>query len=277
MADTELSKALSFQLVNGFLEQEFAVFKKLYRDPNASLDEQDLRSLSMLWVCKFLNPFVNAEYGKRVHDFVEEVMNEEDYNYYGWERISSLQAISYLFTENKDHLNDLVLHISCGQSVIRPVILRSCGIIIDVIPATNNYFKKSAEKNIQKKYGYFEESTLLYLSSSGGWKEKKRWYLALKKHEQYHKVFLDRLQKKCKFYKNGFYLNAFSEAKSYFIFKVVTDPALGSFQSEILASDSDNEILLNTLRKFEKEHPLTGYYIDLSFLKNDNFGLFSEK
>lgn len=269
--------AESYQRVNGFLEDEFSTFKQNYR-AKALANDQVNSSLSMLWVCRFLQPFVDTTFGKRVEEFVEEEMQADDYRHYGWNRISSLQAISYLLTGNKDHLNDLVQHVSCHQSTLRPIILRSCGIIIDDISVKNNQLKDAVEYNLEHSHGYYKESTLLYLCTKGDWKDKKRWFLeARKRYGEYHNEFFEKLMVKNTFNKNNFFLQSISDAKSYFIFKSLTNPKLSDHQTELLSSDASAKQLFQALISEEKKHPLSGYYIDLSFLGEEKFGLFDQE
>ncbi|MFH5884694.1 hypothetical protein ACG2F4_10310 [Halalkalibaculum sp. DA3122] len=269
------SKDIGVQLINGFLETELAAFNDQYREAD-SLSSQYRRSFSIAWVCYFLEPWVSDSFKKALSAFVSNVMDEEDYDTFGWQRIPSLQAASFLLTANEEHRDDLLKHISCGQSTVRPFMIRSAALIAPLLSFNNKYLKRAAEKNIEVIHGYYEESTVLYLCTDGDREQKKRWALTFKKKARAQQVeAFQRFFEENKDYRNTFFADEFAEAKSYFIFKLFSNPVLSKYQSAGEPfNPSEN---FSSLTEKENKHPLSKAHIDLSCLKKEKTGLFKEE
>jgi len=239
------------QLINGFLETELAAFKDEYRK-EGSLSLQDRRSFSIAWVCYFFETWVADSFKKDLSAFVSKVMGEDDYDIFGWQRIPSLQAASFILAQNEEQRDDLLIHIACGQSTIRPLMIRSAALIVPLLSFNNHYLKRAVEKNIEVIHGFYEESAVLYLCTNGDRKEKRRWALQVKKKARAGQVqVFQMLFKQNERYKNSFFVNEFAEAKSYFIFKLFSNPVLSEYQStDDLLNPPD---MFNGLSEKEKE------------------------
>ena len=126
--------------------------------------------------------------------------------------------------------------------------------------------RRAVELNL--KYGqiFEKESVVLYLTTHGDSIEKRNWLEQQIKisDKDRHIEFLSKLKNTNRYYESGFFVKAFSSAKSYFIFKLLSEPVFSKVEPELF-----DGVLLNyeELNNKEESHPLNSQYIDLSFLK----------
>ncbi len=259
--------SISKQLINGFVQSEFELFKKDF-DECFVPEIQDIRSTAIAWLCYYFKESITSENSLKIIQYVDDVYSRENYSYHGWLRISALQAAAYILTSDIHYANILIQHIDCMQSWARSHVIRSAGIICPLLSFNNQYLKKATENNIKYSHFYYEENILLFLSTKGRADEKRKWLEQQIQYDKkaYHTKLFNRLKTDDKYHQSGFFISAFSNAKSYLIFKILSKPHIFKTQPEIF-----DEAILNfeDLKITEKKHPLSDYYIDLSFLKNE--------
>lgn len=258
---------ISKQLINGFIKSELELFKKHF-DESPVPDIQDERSLTIAWLCYFFKDSISKENSFAIIQFVDKVVSKENYNTHGWYRISALQAASFTLTANIFYANSLIQHINCGQAWARGLILESVSIICPLLSFNNELLKKTTESNMKYSHGLYEENIILYLSTKGSAEEKLKWlqYQIKLNEKDYQRKFLLGLKKTGSLYQSGFFVRIFNKAKSYLIFKLLSQPTLAEVQQKLF---DDVEISFNDLTALEAKHPLNDYYIDLSFLTNE--------
>lgn len=259
---------ISQQLVNGFIQTELELFIKQF-DETLVADIQDERSLTIAWLCYYFKDIISPFNKLSITDFVEYVYEREDYNRHGWYRIPALEASAFILTSNIIYANNLSRHIGCGQGWARGFIIQSASIICPLLTFNNQYLREATETNIKYSHAYYEDAIILYLSSRGTGAEKKNWIEQQINLDQkkYHIKFLNALKIAGNRHQSGFFVKTFNKVKSYFIFKVLSQPILAEIQPTLF---DDSEINFNLLIEIEKEHPLNDYYIDLSFLKKED-------
>lgn len=258
---------LSKQIINGFIQMELELFKKDFNeDPITEI--QEIRSLSIAWVCYYFKEAISNENIESIRDFVDYVYSMENYNTHGWIRISALQASSFILTSDIFYANILIQHVGCGQSWARGFIIESTAIICPLLSFQNQYLKKATEQNLLYSQVYYEENTILFLSSTGSPDEKKEWMKTqlVEDTKEDHREFYRVLIKEGKYNNSGFFINAFNKAKSYFIFKIMSEPKMIEIETTLF---DDLELNFSDLFEKGKSHPLNDYYIDLSFLRDE--------
>jgi hypothetical protein len=257
---------ISKQLINGFIQTELELFKKQFDDsPVPNMQEE--RSLAISWVCYYFKDSITYENKSAILDFVNDVYSRDNYCTFGWFRISALQAAAFILTSDIFYANSLIQHIGCGQGWARAYIIESAALICSLLKFDNQYLKKEIELNIKYAHFFYEESTILYLSTNGSASEKKHWLdqISMSIVFEHQTIFFNKLKKSGTLYQSGFFIRSFSTAKSYFLFKILSQPILLDIQPSLF---DEMDVDFNNSVQLEKDHPLSDYYIDLSFLGN---------
>ncbi len=259
--------SISKQLINGFIKSELELFKKQFNEsPVPEIQEE--RSLAIAWLCYYFRDCVSSENVSSIIRFVGEVYSSENYSTYGWFRISALQASAFILTSDNFYANSLIQNIDCGQGWARGFIIESASIICPLLSFGNNKLKRATEKNIKYSHAFYEENIILYLSTNGLREEKINWLvhqINIDENDN-HRNFLNGLKNAGRLQQSGFFITTFSKAKSYILFKMLSQPLLTEFQQKLF---DNNDLSFNKLTELEKRHPLNDYYIDFSFLNND--------
>jgi hypothetical protein len=259
---------LSKQIINGFIQTELELFKKQFDE--TFIDEiQDERSLAIAWVCYYFKDIIYIENSRNIIDFVDEVYERENYITHGWSRISALQAAAFILTSDVFYANCLIQHLDCGQSSARGFIIKSTGLICPLLHFDNKYLKIATENNIKHSHGYYTESTIILLLSKGTISEKLEWLnnqIKTVKHDSHLELY-NKIISSNGLFPCGFFVSSFNKAKSYFIFKILSEPVLAVGQPELF---DEIKITFDDLIALEKKHPLNDFYIDLDFLNNTN-------
>lgn len=256
------------QLVDGFVKSELDLFKKQF-DESPVLQIQDDRSLAIAWLCYYFKDVISREYSVKIINFVNQVSSRENYNVHGWYRISALQAAAYILTKDSYYANMLVQRICCGQSWARGFILQSAGLICPILSFDNQHLRKATEINIEYSHGNYQDNIILYLSTKGEVSEKLDWIETQIRTVKYddQKNFFDSIIKMGHFTSSSLFISAFNRAKSYLIFKILSQPI--PLESEPTLFDTVH-VSYYTLSNLEKKHPLNSFYIDLGFLSRSS-------
>lgn len=259
--------SISKQLINGFIKSEIDLFKKQFTESPVP-ENQDERSLAITWLCYYFKESVSNENSSAIIQFVDEVYSRDNYSTHGWFRISALQAAAFILTSDIHYANSLIQHIDCGQGWARGFIIESVSIICPLLLFNNQKLKEATENNIKYSHAYYEENIILYLSTNGLTEEKINWleYQISIDKKDYHKKFLNGLKNAGRLNQSGFFVRTFSKAKSYLIFKMLSQPSFAEVQPMLF---DDVDLDFDKLAELEKKHPLNDYYIDLSFLNNE--------
>ena len=259
--------SISKQLINGFIESELELFKNQFEEsPIPAI--QEARSLSIAWICYYFKDSITNENSAAIIKFVDDVYVSENYRKHGWFRISALQAAAFILTADIHYANSLIQNIDCGQSWARGYIIESASIICPLLSFNNKYLKGATETNIKYSHVYYEENVILYLSTKGEGDKKRNWleHQLISDENEYHKEFFNELKNSGKLYKSGFFIMAFSKAKSYLIFRIFNQPILAKIDANLF---EETELNFSELVGIERAHPLNDIYIDLSFLNSD--------
>ncbi|WP_276359810.1 hypothetical protein [Daejeonella sp. H1SJ63] len=256
---------ISKQLINGFIKSELELFKEQF-DERPIPEVQDNRGLAIAWLCYFFRDSITNENSTAIIQFVDDIYSRDNYNTHGWIRISALQAAAFILTSDIHYANSLIRHIACGQSWARGFIIESVSVICPLLSFDNQYLKEGTEINIKHSHGYYEENTILFLSTQGTVEEKKNWLEHQISIDEmgYHKEFLNGLKKAGKLCKSGIFVRRFNKVKSYLIFKLISHPVFAEIQGKLFGEAGFE---FNELIEMEQKHPLNDYYIDLSFLE----------
>lgn len=260
------TRNISKQIINGFIESELEIFKTRVEEESVP-GIQDDRSLTIAWLCCYFKDVITPDNASAIINFVDEVYLRDDYNLHCWYRISALQAAAFILTSRICYADSLVQNIGCGQGWARDFIVQSAMIICPLLSFDNQYLKRGVELNLKYGQFYAEESVVLYLITHGDIKEKRIWLeqqIEISDKER-HIEFLSNL-KKNRYFQSGFFIKAFSSAKSYFIFKLLSEPRFAKVEPELFDEVSLNYEELNSK---EESHPLNRHYIDMSFLKEE--------
>jgi len=263
-------------IINDLIESELNHFIEYYRVP--SIDRvQDLRALTIAWISTFFQEQIDSDNIGRIHTFVEKVMNESDYMSHGWYRIPALQATSFLLTRDDKHLEGLLSNLSCGQSSHRTLIMISTTFIVPLVSFHNETIRSSTMTNINNLQWYYEENIILRLSAKGTVDDKKRWLNSLKKNNKEQVVnFVNDLLEGSSAFRCVFFGQQFSKIKTYIIVKLLSQLSSGHITKVNDVKYEDLGIIMK-FQDAENQHPLTGCSIDLSFLKEEPFGLFKSE
>jgi len=260
--------SISKQLINGFIKSELELFKKQFEESPVPAIQDD-RSLAIAWVCYYFKDSITNENSSAIIQFVDDVYSSENYTTHGWIRISALQAAAFILTSDIYYANSLIQHIDCGQGWARGFIIESTSIICPLLSFDNQHLKKATETNLEYSHAYYKENVMLYLSTKGTAEEKTNWlnHQISISEKEYHKEFYKRLKSAGNLNQSGFFVSTFNKAKSYLIFKLFSNPLLAEIQPTLF---DDTEVNFSLLIELENKHPLNDYYIDLSFLKNED-------
>ncbi len=256
---------LANRLINGFLHSELELFKKSFNEPIPMIPEiQDFRGLAIAWVCYYFKLLIDEENRINITNYVEEIYALEYNNPRIQYQIMALEAAAFILTK-RQHFATKLLSKCSGHRSARYHVLESAAIICPQINFYNSQIRISVESNIKFGQVTWKESTILYLNTNGSAAKKIEW---AKKQSlncsDYQKEFFDGLLEGNRFYKSSFFVSAMSHAKSYFIFKVMSNPILRKTEQTLfdhMPLDYEN------LRDQERKHPLSDGYIDFSFLK----------
>lgn len=255
---------VSKQLINGFITKELSNYKT---DFNLSPvpDIQDQRSLSIAWLCHYFSQSITEENSSAIIKFVDDVMEQPDYSYNGWYKISALQAAAFILTFDVYYSNSLIQHLDCSQGWARGFIVKSAAIISPLLSFNNDLLRKVTESNLQNSHAYYEANIILYLTTKGTTDDKKKWLeLQIKSDErQRHTTFFNEIINAGKYYQNEYFVGMFNNVKSFIIFSMLGNPILASIQPDLFEeAKPDFKILTDT----ENQHPLNNNFIDFSFL-----------
>jgi len=253
------------QLINGFIEAELNEFKKLVNEALVP-DVQDIRSLSIAWLCYYFRESISHENRNKIVKFVDRANNSSNYKSRLWYRVSALQAAAFILTTKIEYANALLRHISCGQGWARAFILQSAGIICPRLSFRNEILEIVTERNMEFLHFYYKENIALYLFTKGTADEKLQWInyqIKINKREEQIK-FLEGLKSYSCTFETGLFLQIFSRIKSYIIFKIFSNPELVEVQPMLFDKVERDYI---TIERLEENHPLSTYYLDFSFLE----------
>lgn len=258
--------SLSEQLINRFIETELELFKKQFGESPVPAIQDD-RSLAIAWLCYYFKELVSNENAFSVINFVDEVYSAKNYCTHGYHRISALQAAAFILTKDIYYANSLIENIDCKFSLARIFVIKSVGIICPLISFDNLLLKEATENNIKNSHTHCESSVILYLSTQGKAEEKIKWleFQISIDEEGRHKEFFSKLKKAGSLIQSGVFVSTFSRAKSYLLFKMLSQPLLAEFQIKLF---DDVGVDFNRLVELETKHPLSDYFIDMGFLNN---------
>ncbi len=255
---------LSNQIINCFISKELRLFKEQFGRTIVT-DIQDIRGLSIAWMCYFFENNISDENALAIIEFVDKVQAREDYNEKCWYRIPALQAAAFIFTSKIFYADKLVCNVGCIQSWAKGLIIQSAGIICPLLSFNNKYLRKSVELNIENHQQYWEASILLYLNARGSTKEKEIWI-----EQQLHLYeggsrdeFLKTI-KLSSHYEECMFINAWNRVKSYIIFKLLSEPLIVNSQPTLFG---EHEIDLSELIQKDNSHPLNTCLFNINNMK----------
>ncbi len=256
---------ISKQIINGFVSSELKLFQSQYSvRPVPEL--QDIRGMSIAWTCYYFKDHISRDNVFEITRFLYETYSSNYYEVHGWHMVSAIEAAAFILTSDIYYANRLIRHIGCEFSLGRFYIIRSAGLICPLISFDNEYLKQATEYNVQRSHGGYEENVILFLLSIGNREDKIDWLENQIKIDEknYHTKFFNKLKTSGDLFHSSFFISEFNDAKSYFIFKVLSEQMNKEVQLELF---DDTEFNFEELMLKEKSHPLSRCYIDFRFLK----------
>lgn len=269
-----MNRETSIRLVNGFLESELNTIKEAYTSSYFKSNHLDA-SQAIAWSCYIFKDWITGNIKNQLINFASELIDGKC----SWLNIPCILAASYIFEENKNIRDHLFNNVSHGSSITRKNILESIGFIAPLVSFNNSTLRNSVRINISRRYFWYQESAILYLSTNGTDADKRRWALRANKHyknHEDHQLFFETLLESPDYYESSFYSEKFSNAKSYLIFKLITSPSLSNHQANLFGEKKNADELMQYLQEREKEHPLTHSQVDISSIKEKDIGLFKK-
>lgn len=248
-----MNKSQINDIVNFVIETELEQFKKKF-DEALIPYSQDISSLSITWLCFYCKDNVSNKNKQDITTYVDEIMNKENYDVYGWMRIAALQSAAYILTADEYYLNPLLGNVACHQSANRVFILQCVSIIAPSLNFESEHLKKAVEFNVISNYGCADESILLLLSTNGDADLKRDWIgnqLEIKKTNSTE--LLQKLLDKNSVIENNFYQSIFNKVKSNILFRILK--LSFTFNSQLNLFDN-KKVQSNTLNSFIDDHPL---------------------
>lgn len=255
---------ISKQIINGFIKTELEIFKSQFTvRPVPQL--QDIRGMAIAWACYYFKDHISRDNVFAITRFLYETYSSDYYGTHGWHMISTIEAAAFILTSDTYYADRLIQNIGCEYSLGRLYIISSAGFICPLISFENEKLKQATEYNVKRSHGWYEENVIVFLLSKGNSQEKIDWLENQIKLDvkNYHTKFFNELKTSGEFFKSSFFLSQFDKAKSYFIFKALSEHIYLDAQLELFDEfDFDFEELMLK----EKSHPLSDCYIDFSFL-----------
>jgi len=213
----------SRKIVNFLIENFLSDFKKQFNEHPVPYI-QDLRSLSIAWLCTYCGELVSKNNCKSIINFVDKVLDSEDYVTVGWSRIPALLSASYIITKKIHYLKILQRDITCGQSMNRLFVIESLSLISPDINFDED-FKSYVEYNIKHNNSFADECIILLLSSKGSLSQKKKWVKSqIKLYENNNSLDLLKELDQGKFVRRYHFKEIFSDIQEYILFNIFTYP-----------------------------------------------------
>jgi len=240
-------------IVNFIIETEFEQFKQDY-DEALIPHSQDVSSLSIAWLCYNCKESVSQKNLEAVKRFVDSEMSRENYKYFGWMRVPSLQVALFILTNDDYYLNNLLQQVSCHQSAVREFILQSVSIITPLLDFENEILKEAVEFSIKHNHGLADESILLLLNTKDYTGQKSNWIKSqLELSATNSTALLQQLLEKNVTIKNDFYKETFSEVKEHILFRILKHFYHFNNQMNLF---ENRKVQPKTLGTFIDNHPL---------------------
>jgi len=248
-----MNKNIISEIVNFVIATELEQFKQDF-DVAPIPQSQDISSLAIEWLCFYCKEDILVENRNAIVNFVDEVMQKEDYNTVGWSRIPALLAASFSLTERQYQLDDLFNNLACRQSSNRKFICKSLSIICEILPFDNGYFQGSVETNLKKHYGLDDISVILLLNSKGENEAKENWLKEICESESFksNNFLADLLAGKS--FKEDFFKVTLNEVKSHILFRILKRSY--SYNNQLNLFIDNERAVPKTLNPFQDNHPL---------------------
>jgi hypothetical protein len=248
----------SVSIINGFLDSALKAFKLQYNYSPISA-QQDIRGLSIAWTSYIFKEYIESKIKADIASFVTTIMEQDDYIYSGWYRVAALQAASFILTGNIHHRDSLLANISCMQSIHRPFILKSAAMCCPLIEFENPIIKEATVCNIKASHSHFEENLILYICTNGTTEAKKKFISELRSSFPKYEKFFDQFTMH-NILTNGYFLETFSEAKSYFLFSILVEPKLYNLGPNLFTEIEFKNEFQNLLNKENKNLLAQNYF-----------------
>jgi hypothetical protein len=262
-----MNNNLTAAILNNFVNTELDDFIKNYDNPELS-EESEYQTLAIEWICFYFKDFIEDVFFEKVDNFIEKIVRTGTHEYFAWSRIQALVCTMVIHNHAYKHKRTLLYYLRCHKSKRRASVIKAVGIIVSLLDDKDSDLDISIAYNVQHKVEYFEECILLYLFNNATIEKKIEFFRG---YYDFHKEKLEYfddtvfLLEEGSYYKNSFFLQAFSEIKSYILFKILSNPMI---HNDSLSKDK-SDIKLAFDEAFEKEsnHSLNTADFDISFLK----------
>jgi hypothetical protein len=251
-------------LINGFLQSELELFRQEI-DAESVSENQELRGFAIAWISYYFNELITTETRNKIIGFVNKQYNidVDEFCVKYWYRIPSLETAAFILSRDEYYANRMLQRLDCGQSWARWEFINCAGLIAPRLQFYNTVLRISVERNMEYSQFGYKECILLYLCTMGEIKDKNEWIIKqmVKGNHQTHH---DDIWKNIK---SGLtpitlFCNAFSKAKSYFLFKIMTNPVFQQESLDMFEEKYDFEALIRR----ENAHPLSSGHFDSKFL-----------
>jgi hypothetical protein len=264
MSNLENGLTMNTYIVNKFLVIEIEEWRKELLKKSGDYTS-NLRGCSIAWVCYYFNELIYVETVRLMYDFRMEIKNGFYPEELIWHRVAALDAAMLFFDGAYTSADTSLGNLSCEGSGARSIILSSLAIACPVIHSDAYALRKSVERNLETWHMHYDDCLYFCLLAKGDEEEKRDWYYSLKSKftDQSSVDFFNDFEKNLRLRRCSFFLGTFSQAKSYFLFKILNKDYLAGFENNHFIFDqlTTEELLLK-----ERSHPLSSGYLDFSFL-----------
>lgn len=254
-------------IVNKFLDTEIQAWRNELLKHASGGNETNLRAYSIAWVCYYFRELVFTETVQKIRAFRLEIKNEVFSLDLIWHRVAALDAALLVLSDvTSTDINQALRNLSCEGSGARSIVLRSLAIACPLINSNSYCLRESIEVNLERSFIHYDDCLYFGLLAKGDEEEKRTWYDSLKaKHtKDWNRTFFASFERNLRHHKDTYFSGVFSKAKSYFLFKILSRDYLNKQIQEELTF---GQLTLEDYLERERNHPLSGGYLDFSFLK----------
>jgi len=207
----------SISMINFFVSEELSNFKKRLESEKFGKD-LELSGMAISWLCHFYQDFLNETTKSGIFDTIYGA--NINFNILHYSYLAPIYAAAYDITDNEAYLKNIYQYLDNKWSVPRERFLKSLIFIFPKLNFDDILFREATENNIKNFHSFYQENGIILIKSKGF--EKDKWTNDCFKINliKYDKTFYDFLTKNGSNYHTSFFINVFSETKSYLIYKL---------------------------------------------------------
>lgn len=237
-------------IINSLISLQLSKFIRDYSITPPPLT-QDLRSLSITWLCRQFPKEISEENQMKIQEFVDNQMYGDDYAYTGWYRLPALQAAVYGFLKDEYYIESILKGISTEESTIRAFLLRSLSLLTSDLEFENDLLRQAVEEDLERDMWYATDAAILLISTRGSNADKRKWIEQQSEKNPKFKDFFQNLLQKDALVDNEFFYTNLSEIKEHLLMEIIKNQgelSLGSTGVYGLPADFIDKNPLNRIK-----------------------------